>query len=107
MNAFNIQFDYKLIVMDVMGPLDESDLLDVVGPSGMNKIKQIIHGMARGQVTQINPIESNRPSLKGYEYRLVACNGDCGSKFAKFVDKHLHQKVCNSYFYVMPLDPLL
>ena len=66
--------------------------MEVVGFEGLDKIASIIN---KSQ----NPMKQEPlPPFKGYDDRLITCNGDCGSKFSKVIDHCLHQRVCGNIF---------
>ena len=46
----------------------------------------------RGNKKQINKIPYSL-TLKAHKQRLIACNGDCGSKIAKIINDCIHLKV--------------
>ena len=81
----NIQFDFSTLVEDINGS-EESDIFDIVGKKLFLKIKAALN-------RKIIINTPNLPSFKGYNDRPIACNGDCGSKFAKMINNCIYQRV--------------
>lgn len=80
-----MQFDYGTFDDDINGT-EDSDIFDIVGKELFLKIKSAINR----NVAIRNP---SLPSFKGYNDRPISCNGDCGSKFAKMINKCIYQRV--------------
>ena len=80
-----IQFDYDTLVEDINGD-EESDIFSIVGKELFMKIKSLL----TRKVAIKSPI---LPSFRGYNDRPIACNGDCGSKFAKMINNCIYQRV--------------
>ena len=86
---------------DVKGNKNESDILEAFGHALYDKIKCIVCGVESKKNKQNDNIEDSMASLKGYNDRLIACNGDCGSSIAKFIDNCIHNKVCYLFISIM------
>ena len=73
--------------------MHESDVLEAFGHNMYSQIKKYVQQMDGNDVDNVcnhnAPNEQytyvNRGSFKSYKYRLIACNGDCGSVLAKFI----------------------